>query len=219
MMLVRSTKSTRPPSDSLSPRPNNGPGFFCIFFVLLSSREVCMTCFRPTRRRCFTLIELLVVIAIIAVLIGLLLPAVQKVREAAARTQCENNLKQLGIACHSYHDVNRGLPPAVLLVGLPPGYIVPPTNVTSTYRNPEFGPNWVVMLLPHIEQAPLYQQAVASVESYRRIAQANFNGNPSVAGLDTSWRAIRGTKLPTMLCASDPQQDAPFVLNGGGWGR
>jgi prepilin-type N-terminal cleavage/methylation domain-containing protein len=69
-----------------------------------------------SRRKGFTLIELLVVIAIIAVLISLLLPAVQAAREAARRSQCRNNLKQLALAAHNYHDVNKVLPPSVIMM-------------------------------------------------------------------------------------------------------
>ena len=92
----------------------------------------------PTRRRAFTLIELLVVIAIIAVLIALLLPAVQQAREAARRTQCKNNLKQLGLALHNYHDTSNVFPYA------------------SNYNVSVNSHTWVEAVLPYVEQAPLY---------------------------------------------------------------
>src|SRR6187455_2878144 len=96
-----------------------------------------------SRRRGFTLIQLLVVIAIIAILIGLLLPAVQKVREAAARMTCSNNMKQLTLACHNYHDAQTKFPAAVLENNS--------VNDISNFNEP-FGPNWAVLILPYIEQ-------------------------------------------------------------------
>ena len=108
------------------------------------------------RSRGFTLIELLVVIAIIAILIGLLLPAVQKVREAAARTKCANNLHQLAIACHAYHDVNGRLPPAMLMW--------PGDDVYWGQGN--FGPNWMVLILPQMEQGALYNSITPNPASY-----------------------------------------------------
>ena len=99
----------------------------------------------PTCCRGFTLIELLVVIAIIAVLIALLLPAVQQAREAARRTQCKNNLKQLGLACHNYADVHGQLP----------------QNYDCAW-GPNAGENgptsWLVASLPFIDQSPLFNR-------------------------------------------------------------
>ena len=100
------------------------------------------------RRNGFTLIELLVVLAIVSVLVGLLLPAVQRVREAAARSQCGNNLRQIGLACQHYHDSFQVLPP---------GYRASAPYVDgATDTSPGWG--WAAFLLPHLEQDNLYRQ-------------------------------------------------------------
>jgi prepilin-type N-terminal cleavage/methylation domain-containing protein/prepilin-type processing-associated H-X9-DG protein len=126
-------------------------------------------------QRAFTLVELLVVIAIIGVLVGLLLPAVQAARETARRMQCSNNLKQVGLALHNYHDSRNAFPP---------GYI---SDVDST--GSEIGPGWgwASMVLPQLEQAPLFE----------RINFAFPIENP----INSS---VRVQSIPTLLCPSDP---------------
>jgi len=132
---------------------------------------------RTTRKRGFTLIELLVVIAIIAILIALLLPAVQQAREAARRTQCKNNLKQLGLAIHNYHDV----------------YTVFPGNITESpgsYRNA----SWITMILPYLDQAPAYNRMV--------FEGTNFSNQGAPPNLN--WEVVQELRVPGLNCPSSP---------------
>jgi prepilin-type N-terminal cleavage/methylation domain-containing protein len=151
---------------------------------------------QPSPRGAFTLIELLVVIAIIAILIALLLPAVQQAREAARRTQCRNNLKQIGIALHNYHDT---------FSVLPMGYS--DTEDGFTHRL-GVGWSWMTFLLPYIDQAPLYNQF-------------NFNFTPYACSTGTSSctpgtgnQLLVATPLAAYSCPSDTKP--PVTGNNGG---
>ena len=107
-------------------------------------------------RRGFTLIELLVVIAILAVLVALLMPAVQQAREAARRTQCKNNLKQMGLALHNYHDGFNGFPPGIVSLLSNPNWVLPAGNCNASPD--DLGPGWsfFARMLPYLEQGNFY---------------------------------------------------------------
>ena len=141
------------------------------------------TTIRSRRARGFTLIELLVVIAIIAILIALLLPAVQQAREAARRTQCRNNLKQLGLALHNYHDVHNTLPPG-WIAGPEPG-----SRISAPHEGLN-GAGWGTMILPYVEQAPLYDQ---------------FDSNLAIT--DPVNLAFSTQVLTAWQCPSDPKPE------------
>ncbi|GAB5442442.1 MAG: DUF1559 domain-containing protein [Fuerstiella sp.] len=143
------------------------------------------------KKRGFTLIELLVVIAIIAILIALLLPAVQQAREAARRTQCKNNLKQLGLALHNYHDVYNQFPMSLANFNGAAG----PTWSTSSRGS------YLVRLLPFVEQAPMYNALDFSLVGTPWTA-ANFEGQT-----DPSGKLYRHYNIPTFQCPSDPSPE------------
>ena len=148
----------------------------------------------PRSRQAFTLIELLVVIAIIAVLIGLLLPAVQKVREAAGRMSCQNNLKQIGLAFHSYHDVNRFLPAGTICPG---GACGDRAAAEST---------WMTWLLPFLEENNLWLTA----DLTKGFGQG-YAGEPN--------NKITSTKLKKYSCPSDLDVDISSWYGTAVWAR
>ena len=155
-----------------------------------------------TRRSAFTLIELLVVVAIIGVLIGLLLPAVQKVREAASRTTCTNNLKQIGIAAHAYQDANGVLPPGEL--GPLPNGGYPGTTPSPIYSNPDLWQqiSCFVFLLPYLEADNIYHNLTVNFD-----LTAPSGGTAGAAyyrhtGLNQDWTMAQ-SQLKVFHCPSD----------------
>jgi prepilin-type N-terminal cleavage/methylation domain-containing protein/prepilin-type processing-associated H-X9-DG protein len=139
-------------------------------------------CSRPSRTSAFTLIELLVVIAIIALLVALLLPAVQQAREAARRTQCKNNLKQIGLALHNYEGVYQVFPRARSVTAPDP---------TAPSGSGSYGPSALTVILPYLEQNNLYQTI-----DLTRSALASANMPPA--------NSAYSTPIPVFLCPSTP---------------
>jgi prepilin-type N-terminal cleavage/methylation domain-containing protein/prepilin-type processing-associated H-X9-DG protein len=154
------------------------------------------------RRQAFTLIELLVVIAIIAVLIGLLLPAVQKVRDAAIRLQCQNNMKQIGLAIHMYHDANQFLPPgfvtqkpnAVPIFGKITVFHRPPGGSYFDPEEPGWG--WAALILPYLEQGNLFHSMNLGLA-----VETPTNDDP------------RTTMVSTYICPGDRETGVYNVLS------
>jgi prepilin-type N-terminal cleavage/methylation domain-containing protein len=164
-----------------------------------------------SRREGFTLVELLVVIAIIGVLVALLLPAVQAAREAARRSSCSNNLKQLAIGCHNYHDVTNSFP---MNYGTTPGNAHGADPPNTLHRST----SWMVQVLPFIEQKPLYDMIDFNFDvklDPRNGGTVNNPNNPSNA-------FVARTVIPGYLCPSDGLNNKGRLgsranRSGGGW--
>ena len=162
--------------------------------------------YRRGSRRGFTLVELLVVIAIIAILIGLLLPAVQKVREAASRLKCQNNMKQVALAIHNYHDVYGAFPTYNGIGPITRGSTTQATNTKAVYGS------WIVHILPYLEQQALYDSFTADVRQFSNthgVVTAPGGALISPAGPAPGWTQVS----PATPATPDPAwvQQSPAV--------
>lgn len=155
---------------------------------------------RPLRKSAFTLVELLVVIAIIGILVALLLPAVQTAREAARRTQCISNLRNVSLALLNYHDANREFPPTHQM---PERYETASDNRVLMDGSRLFA-NWAVFTLPYLEEQALFD---------------SFEIDESVLFSSASNSLGRGSEIAVMLCPSDQSLGGHFTGNGGNWAR
>jgi prepilin-type N-terminal cleavage/methylation domain-containing protein/prepilin-type processing-associated H-X9-DG protein len=159
-----------------------------------------MTAFKNTRARAFTLIELLVVIAIIAILIGLLLPAVQKIREAANRMKCSNNLKQLGLAIHNYESTYGELPAAYTLLR------TPDPDANAQFAGRKVGLSLLANLLPYVEQDNIYRLLNPNLSEFDTV---NIPPSGPHAGSNTAYAQV----VKTYLCPSDPTKPTIDAYN------
>lgn len=169
--------------------------------MLLRRNHFLSTGSRAVHRPAFTLIELLVVIAIIAVLIALLLPAVQQAREAARRSQCKNNLKQLGLALHNYHDTHRVFPPGSIVDSPTTGtdWCISGGGTTLTKTRAP----WTVMILPYLDEAPLYHAFDLG---------QGFPTTSNTPGAATN-NTLSEKSLSKLQCPSDPNSGAGVPNN------
>jgi prepilin-type N-terminal cleavage/methylation domain-containing protein/prepilin-type processing-associated H-X9-DG protein len=150
-------------------------------------------------RKAFTLVELLVVIAIIGILIALLLPAVQAAREAARRMQCSNNLKQIGLALHTYHDTHNTLPPVAACKQYEFGNILNSVYATNMTKGQGWGAT--ALILPFVEQTGIYEAAgISRITLERAYQDIDLPGSKDI---------IVNAKIPSYLCPSDGNLKSP----------